>query len=173
MGFIGGSCYNPCVYLGDSVVLNRVLISFFSLFWGVSACAEWTYVNANYDHSQYIYVDFNRVKVLDTKSNEVEYWVKYLIKSDNEKDGLELGDYSLALYRVGCDSEQYNIHSSANFKKNGSLMSSQNYVNSQTRPIIPNTALDYTAEMVCRVLPQSQKVDRLEQLTRRIAMGEY
>ena len=173
MCFIGWSCYNPCVYLGDSVVLNRVLISFFSLFWGVSACAEWTYVNANYDHSQYIYVDFNRVKVLDAKSNEVEYWVKYLIKNDKEKDGLELGDYSLALYRVGCDSAQYSIRSSANFKKNGSLLSSQNYTASQTWAIIPNTALDYTAEMVCRVLPQSQKVDRLEQLTRRIAMGEY
>ena len=154
-------------------MLNRVLISFFSLFWSVFACAEWTYVNANYDHSQYIYVDFNRVRVLDAKSNEVEYWVKYLIKNDKEKDGLELGDYSLALYRVGCESEQYSIRSSANFKKNGSLMSSQNYAASQARPIIPNTALDYTAAMVCRVLPQSQKVDRLEQLTRRIAMGEY
>ncbi len=52
-------------------------------------------------------------------------------------------------------------------------MSSQNYAASQARPIIPNTAVDYTAEMVCRVLPQSQKVDRLEQLTRRIELGEY
>lgn len=113
------------------------------------------------------------MKVLDVKSNEVEYWVKYLIKNYKEKDGLELGDYSLALYRVGCDSEQYSIRSSANFKKNGSLLSSQNYMASQARPIIPNTALDYTAEMVCNVLPQSPKVDRLEQLTRCIAMGEY
>ncbi|MCJ8160808.1 surface-adhesin E family protein [Acinetobacter zhairhuonensis] len=154
-------------------MLNRVLMSFLSLFWSVFASADWTFVNANYDRSQFIYVDFNRVKVLDAKSNEVEYWVKYLIKNDKEKDGLELGDYSLALYRVGCDSEQYSIRSSANFKKNGSLMSSQNYAASQTRPIIPNTAVDYTAEMVCRVLPQNQKVDRLEQLTRRIEMGEY
>lgn len=154
-------------------MFNRVLISCLSLFWSVFACAEWTFVNANYDRSQFIYVDFNRVKVLDAKSNEVEYWVKYLIKNDKEKDGLELGDYSLALYRVGCDSEQYSIRSSANFKKNGSLMSSQNYAASQTRPIIPNTAVDYTAEMVCNVLPQSQKVDRLEQLTRRIELGEY
>jgi hypothetical protein len=154
-------------------VLNRVLMSFLSLFWSVFASADWTFVNANYDRSQFIYVDFNRVKILDAKSNKVEYWVKYLIKNDKEKDGLELGDYSLALYRVGCDSEQYSIRSSANFKKNGSLMSSQNYAASQTRPIIPNTAVDYTAEMVCRVLPQNQKVDRLEQLTRRIEMGEY
>ena len=154
-------------------MFNRVLISCLSLFWSVLACAECTFVNANYDRSQFIYVDFNRVKVLDAKSNEVEYWVKYLIKNDKEKDGLELGDYSLALYRVGCDNEQYSIRSSANFKKNGSLMSSQNYAASQARPIIPNTAVDYTAEMVCRVLPQSQKVDRLEQLTRRIEMGEY
>ena len=113
------------------------------------------------------------MKVLDVKSNEVEYWVKYLIKSDKEKDGLELGDYSLALYRVGCDNEVYSIRSSANFKKNGSLLSSQDYVTSQTRPLIPNTAVDYTAEMVCHVLPQRQKVDRLEQLARRIATGEY
>lgn len=112
------------------------------------------------------------MKVLDVKSNEVEYWVKYLIKNYKEKDGLELGDYSLALYRVGCDSEQYSIRSSANFKKNESLLSSQNYTVSQARPIIPNTALDYTAEMVFNVLPQSSKVDRLEHLTHRIAMGE-
>ena len=58
-------------------------------------------------------------------------------------------------------------------KKNGSLLSSQDYVTSQTRPLIPNTAVDYTAEMVCHVLPQRQKVDRLEQLARRIATGEY
>ena len=90
-------------------MFNRVLISCLSLFWSVFACAEWTFVNANYDRSQFIYVDFNRVKVLDAKSNEVEYWVKYLIKNDKEKDGLELGDYSLALYRVGCDNEQYSI----------------------------------------------------------------
>ncbi|WP_171522834.1 hypothetical protein [Acinetobacter johnsonii] len=50
---------------------------------------------------------------------------------------------------------------------------SQDYVTSQTRPLIPNTAVDYTAEMVCHVLPQRQKVDRLEQLSRRIATGEY
>jgi len=79
----------------------------------------------------------------------------------------------LALYRVGCDSEQYSIRFSANFKKNWSLLSSQNYTASQACPIIPNTALDYTAEMVCNVLPQSPKVDRLEQLTPCIAMGEY
>ena len=154
-------------------MLSRILLGFLCVLWGGSAVAEWTFVNANYDRSQYVYVDFDRVKMLDTSRNEVEYWVKYLIKSDKEKDGLELGDYSLALYRVGCDNEVYSIRSSANFKKNGSLLSSQDYVTSQTRPLIPNTAVDYTAEMVCNVLPQRQKVDRLEQLTRRIAMGEY
>ncbi len=154
-------------------MLSRILLGFLCVLWGGSAFAEWTFVNANYDRSQYVYVDFDRVKMLDTSRNEVEYWVKYLIKSDKEKDGLELGDYSLALYRVGCDNEVYSIRSSANFKKNGSLLSSQDYVTSQTRPLIPNTAVDYTAEMVCNVLPQRQKVDRLEQLTRRIAMGEY
>lgn len=80
-------------------------------------------MNANYDRSQYVDVDFDRVKMLDTSRNEVEYWVKYLIKSDKEKDGLELGNYSLALYRVGCDNEVYSIRSSANFKKNSSLLS--------------------------------------------------
>lgn len=74
-------------------------------------------MNANYDRSQYVDVDFDRVKMLDTSRNEVEYWVKYLIKSDKEKDGLELGNYSLALYRVGCDNEVYSIRSSANLKK--------------------------------------------------------
>lgn len=154
-------------------MLSRILLGFLCVLWGGSAFAEWTFVNANYDRSQYVYVDFDRVKMLDTSRNEVEYWVKYLIKSDKEKDGLELGDYSLALYRVGCNNEVYSIRSSANFKKNGSLLSSQDYVTSQTRPLIPNTAVDYTAEMVCHVLPQRQKVDRLEQLSRRIATGEY
>jgi len=132
-------------------VLSRILLGFLCVLWGGSAFAEWTFVNANYDRSQYVYVDFDRVKMLDMSRNEVEYWVKYLIKSDKEKDGLELGDYSLALYRVGCDNEVYSIRSSANFKKNGSLLSSQDYVTSQTRPLIPNTAVDYTAEMVCHV----------------------
>lgn len=155
------------------MVVYRLVFGLCSLLVAASACAEWSFVNANYDRSQYIYVDFNRVKVTDVTTNEVEYWVKYLIKNDKEKDGLEQGDYSLALYRVGCDSDLYSIRSSANFKKTGSLMSSQNYANTQLRPIIPNTAVDFTAEMVCRVLPQSQKADRLEQLTRRIAMGHY
>jgi hypothetical protein len=103
--------------LGDSDVLSRILLGFLCVLWGGSTFAEWTFVNANYDRSQYVYVDFDRVRMLDTSRNEVEYWVKYLIKSDKEKDGLELGDYSLALYRVGCDNEVYSIRSSANFKK--------------------------------------------------------
>lgn len=98
-------------------MLSRILLGFLCVLWGGSAFAEWTFVNANYDRSQYVYVDFDRVKMHDTSRNEVEYWVKYLIKSDKEKDGLELGDYSLALYRVGCDNEVYSIRSSANFKK--------------------------------------------------------
>ena len=65
--------------------------------------------------------------------------------------------------------------------KNGSLLSSQDYATSQTRPLIPNTAVDYTAEMVCHVLPKCQnakmpkrqKVDRLEQQARCIATEEY
>lgn len=79
------------------------------------------------------------------QKQQVEYWVKYLIKSDKEKDGLELGDYSLALYRVGCNSEQYNIRSSANFKKNGSLISSQNYTASQ----IPPDYSQYCTRLYC------------------------
>lgn len=154
-------------------MFNRIVVSVLGLFWTVSACAEWTFIHTSSDRSQNIYLDFSRIKMLDASKNEVEYWVKYLIKNDKEKDNLKLGDYSLALYRVGCNDEVYSIRSSAKFRQNGSLISQLNYNVSQIRPLIPNTTVDFTAEMVCHVLPQQQKVDRLEQLAQRIALGEY
>lgn len=132
-----------------------------------SVYAEWNLLIQTSDSSESVYINLDRLRVINEKSRHIEYWTKTIIDKDVEQDGLSVGDYYLSLFEVKCDSRLFALKSFHAFKKSGKSLYSDNNEYLSFKPLVPDTVTDATSDFWCdvvsNVLNQAQQ-EQTEQL---------
>lgn len=128
------------------IVFALLMIGFFS----VKANAEWESVGTTNEHIYLIDPDKIRTASEYAGKSYLKVWVKNIIYNDITKDGLSVGDYKINLWHIDCNALTSGLKSYADYKKNGSLVDSQQVSYVKMEDVIPNSAGEAILEKACQ-----------------------